>query len=146
MIQNLCCCVEFYLLDWNLIFMKNLLEVSAIIFSLVISSLLTSGLNSLEINLSLHILDFPITTFLTFQVFLILFSYCFNWSWKQSFFDFFFFLTFQITFYICITSLFFHIERYLSNIFLNLLKPKDLTGSSVLFQFFFKEMVDHKFL
>ena len=98
MIQNLCCCVEFYLLDWNLIFMKNLLEVSAIIFSLVISSLLTSGLNSLEINLSLHILDFPITTFLTFQVFLILFSYCFNWSWKQSFFDCFFFLNFSNNF------------------------------------------------
>ena len=146
MIQNLCCCVEFYLLDWNLIFMKNLLEVSAIIFSLVISSLLTSGLNSLE--LIYHY---------TFWIFLSqpswhskCFWYCFHTVSidleNKAFLTVFFFLTFQITFYLCITSLFFHIERYLSNIFLNLLKPKDLTGSSVLFQFFFKEMVDHKFL
>ena len=54
---------------------KHLLNVSAIIFVSVISSLLISKLFG---KFSLHILDFPITAFMTFQLFLVLFLYYFN--------------------------------------------------------------------
>ena len=69
-------------------FIKNLLNISAII--LFISDFFCYWcLNSLGIYHYI-LLDFPITAFMTFQVFFILFSYCFKLFWKWSFFDCFF--------------------------------------------------------